>query len=162
MEATRKQIKLVAKLLREETTLSLASIGADGAPSAAPLFYIVDEDLSLYWLSSEGSQHSRNLLGRADAAATIHCNAKSWQEIRGVQMRGEVSKVTDPQRRTRIVKAYGERFKLGRVFRLAIRGSALYVLQPNFFRYIDNSNGFGGNFELARPAEGWALSRPTA
>jgi hypothetical protein len=48
---------------------------------------------------------------------------------------------------------------LGRVFRLAIRLSTLYLLQPDFFRYIDNARGFGYNFELTRQPEGWSLTR---
>ena len=162
MKIEQRQIELVAKLLREETTLTLATTGDDGAPAAAPLFYIPDDELSLYWLSSASSQHCRNLLARPSAAATVHCHAKSWREIRGVQMSGEVSKVTDPQRRAALVKTYCERFKLGKVFRLAIRRSTLFVLQPEFFRYIDNAKGFGANFELARPPEGWVLLPSTA
>jgi hypothetical protein len=53
MRTARKQLELVAALLGEETTLSLATTGKDGLACVAPLFYIVDEELSLYWLSSE-------------------------------------------------------------------------------------------------------------
>lgn len=155
MESTQDQLNSVVKLLREETTLTLATVSEDGAPSAAPLFYIVDDELSLYWLSSTSSRHSRNLLASHRAAATVYRSARSWREIRGVQLHGAVSKVTIPQRRAAIVKAYCERFKLGRVLRLAIRRSSLFVLQPEFFRYIDNARGLGGGFELTRPPKGW-------
>ena len=77
-------------------------------------------------------------------------------------MRGAVSKITEPKRRAALIKAYCERFQLGTVFRVAIRRSALYLLQPDFFRFIDNARGFGSNVELARPPQGWTLSRPTA
>lgn len=155
MNTKQKQIELVARILREETTLSLATTGKDGQPCIAPLFYIVDDELSFYWLSSEDSLHSRNLLGMPSAAATVYRCAKSWREICGVQMRGEVAIVTDPKRREALVKIYCERFKLGRVFRLAIQRSVLFVLQPEFFRFIDNAKGFGDRFELARPPQGW-------
>jgi len=142
--------------------LSLATTGEDGAPCATPLFYIADRRLSLYWLSSESSLHSLNLTKTPRAAATVHGNAASWKEIRGLQMRGSTSIITDPERRGVLVKDYCERFKLGTVFRLAIRHSALYSFQPEFLRYIDNSRGFGYKFELTRPLEGWTLDRPTA
>ena len=61
MRGARKQLELVAALLGEETTLSLATTGEDGQACVAPLFYIVDKELSLYWLSSESSLHSLNL-----------------------------------------------------------------------------------------------------
>jgi hypothetical protein len=161
MRGVRKQLELVAALLREETTLSLATTGEGGQACVAPLFYIVDQELSLYWLSSESSLHSLNLAATPRAAATVYRNVESWKKIRGVQLRGVVSKVTEPEHRAAVVKAYCERFKLGRVLRLAVRRSNLYYLQPEFFRYIDNARGFGFKFELTREPEGWSLTRST-
>jgi uncharacterized protein YhbP (UPF0306 family) len=155
-----KKLEMVATLLREETTLSLATTGEDGEASVAPLFYIAGKDLSLYWLSSEGSLHSQNLNRQPRAAATVYRNAASWREIRGVQMRGSASKVTEPERRRLLIAAYCERFKLGRVLQLAARQSALYVFEPEFFRFIDNARGFGHKFELSRRPEGWSLTQP--
>lgn len=160
MNQLQKQFDRIAQLLREQTTLSLATTGEAGLPCVAPLFYIVDERLSLYWLSSANSLHSRNLLQRPQAAATVYCAAESWREIRGVQIRGTVSVVADPQFRAAISKSYCERFDLGRVLRLAVRQSDLYVFQPEFFRYHDNSRGFRSKFELIRPPKGWPSIRP--
>jgi len=162
MNKPQQHLEQVAALLREQTTFSLATTGEDGEPCVAPLFYMVGEELSLYWLSSPSSRHSRNLLKTPRAAAAVYGSAASWQEIRGVQMRGAVSIITEPKRRTALVKAYCERFQLGSVFRLAIRRSTLFVLQPDFIRFIDNARGFGSNVELARQAHGWTLTPPTA
>jgi uncharacterized protein YhbP (UPF0306 family) len=159
MRTARKQIELVAALLGEETTLSLATIGEDGLACVAPLFYIMDEELSLYWLSSRSSLHSLNLARTPRAAATVYRNVKNWKEIRGVQLRGAVSKVTEPKRRIALLKTYCERFKLGRVLRPALRLSTLYSFRPDFIRYIDNARGFGSKFELTRQPEGWSLTR---
>ena len=161
MRGARKQLELVAALLGAETTLSLATTGEGGQACVAPLFYIVDEELSLYWLSSGSSLHSQNLAATPCAAATVYRNIKKWKEIRGVQLRGAVCKVTDPKRRSALLKSYCERFKLGRVPRMALRLSALYSFQPDFIRYIDNARGFGSKFELMRGPEGWSLTRPT-
>jgi uncharacterized protein YhbP (UPF0306 family) len=162
MNEMQKQLEQIAALLHDQTTLSLATSGEDGEPCIAPLFYIVDEQLTLYWLSSESSLHSRNLIRSPRAAATVYSSAHTWKEIRGVQMRGLVSQVTEPVRRRALVKAYCARFKLGRVFRLAIQQSTLFALQPEFIRYIDNARGFGCKFELTRQAEGWTSTRPVA
>jgi uncharacterized protein YhbP (UPF0306 family) len=159
MKKTPGQLELIAALLRQETTLSLATTGDDGEASVAPLFYFVDEALSLYWLSDKNSRHSLNLGRSSRAAATVYRNALNWKEIRGVQMRGSAAVVTDPQRRDRLIEAYCERFKLGRVLRLAARQSTLYVFEPQFFRYIDNAKGFGSKFELTLHPEGWRLTR---
>jgi len=162
MKGTAKQLELIAALLGEETTLSLATSGGGGEPCVAPLFYIADKELSLCWLSSESSSHSVNLERNAHAAATVYRNAQNWKEICGVQLGGAVSKVTEPELRAALVKAYCERFKLGRVFRLAVKQSVLYSLKPEFFRYIDNARGFGYKFELMRRPEGWSITRAGA
>ena len=159
MRGARKQLELVASLLGEETTLSLATIGEDGQACVAPLFYIVDENLSLYWLSSERSLHSMNLARTPRAAATVYRSVNNWKQIRGVQLRGAVSKVTEPKRRSTLLKSYCERFKLGRVPRMALRLSTLYSFQPDFIRYIDNARGFGYKFEITHGPEGWSLTR---
>jgi len=119
----------------------------------------VDENLSLYWLSSESSLHSLNLARTPRAAATVYRGVENWKKIRGVQLRGAVSMVIEPVRRTALVKTYCERFKLGRVPRLVLRSSVLYCLEPEFFRYIDNTRGFGFKFELTRGPESWSLTR---
>ncbi|HEY1254944.1 MAG TPA: pyridoxamine 5'-phosphate oxidase family protein [Terracidiphilus sp.] len=153
MVKTQEKLDRIARLLAEQTTLSLATTGEDGRPCIAPLFYIVDENLSLYWFSSESCTHSRNLRQRSQAAATIYRAAQNWREIRGVQISGEVSIITDPVVRATITEIYCKRFKFGRVFRLAIRQSILHILKPEFFRYIDNSRGFRFKFELHRPQQ---------
>lgn len=142
--------------------MSLATTGEDGQACVAPLFYIVDKVLSLYWLSSESSQHSLNLAGNSRAAATVYRSVESWKKIRGVQLRGIVSKVTEPEHRDALLAAYCKRFKLGRVLRPILRLSTMYALRPDFIRYIDNHRGFGYKFELTRRPEGWSLTRPAA
>jgi len=160
MKGIGKQLESVAALLRAQTTLSLATTGDGGEPCVAPLFYTVDEELTLYWLSAQSSRHGLNLKESPRAAATVYASAANWRQIRGVQMRGAVSVVADPIRRGALVKDYCERFNLGAVFRVAIRRSTLYALRPEFIRFIDNTEGFGYKFELARGPEGWSCTRP--
>lgn len=140
----------IAALLRAESTLALAACGKNGIPSVAPLFYIVDSDLNLYWLSSPASLHSLNLAANPQASATVYRHTQNWKEICGLQMRGPVETVAQPEQRAELVKTYCERFALGRALRFAIRRSTLYAFRPHWFRYIDNSVHFGYSFELTR------------
>jgi uncharacterized protein YhbP (UPF0306 family) len=142
------QLKVLRALLREENTLALATVDGLGHASVAPLFYLVDDDLSLYWLSSPSSLHSQNLKTTHQAAATVYRHTESWKDIRGVQMRGLVRIITDRKRRRILIKGYSERFDLGALFVGAISRCSLYEFRPGFFRFIDNSKGFGHKFEL--------------
>jgi uncharacterized protein YhbP (UPF0306 family) len=141
------QLDLIKALLREESTLSLATADEHGEASVAPLFYIID-NLSLFWHSAETSLHSENLKRTDRAAAAIYRHTENWNEIRGVQMRGLVTAITERTRRDALIVAYCERFKLGTVFKEAIDRCILYEFRPYFFRYIDNSRHFGYKFEI--------------
>jgi uncharacterized protein YhbP (UPF0306 family) len=157
-----KQLKLVAALLRSENTLALATVNEKGEPSVAPLFYLVDEELSLFWFSSPRSLHSRNLKRAPGASAAVFRHAESWKSIRGVQLRGSVNVIAELSRRAAVIEAYCERFHLGAAFRLAIGRCKLYELRPEFFRYIDNSRGFGDKFEVTLAAGSSGQSQAAA
>jgi len=149
MSDRQKQLETIAALLREQSTLALATTDEQGQPCVVPLYYIADESLTLYWLSSPTSSHSQNLKRAPSAAATIYRPTENWKEIRGVQLSGLVTVITDPTRRRVLIKAYCERFQLCAIFKAAISQCSLYALQPVFLRYIDNSNVFGHKFEIA-------------
>ena len=129
-------------LLNSESTLTLATCGADGAPYAAPLFYVPDAG-RLYWFSSARSAHSRNLKRDPRASVTVYAATADWRKIRGVQMRGAARVVTDRDLRRTITAAYVERFHLGKIFQTLMTRSRLYCFEPCSIRYIDNTRGFG-------------------
>jgi hypothetical protein len=143
-----KRTQQVAAFLKSQSTLSLATTAGDGSPQVAPLFYLADDDLRLYWLSSASSQHSRSLKRNPAAAVCVYSPTEQWKEIRGVQMRGAVSVITARSRRSEIVQAYCSRFHLEPLFQDAIARSRLYCFQPEWVRYLDNSKRFGYKFEL--------------
>jgi uncharacterized protein YhbP (UPF0306 family) len=142
------QIRWVTELFNAESTLTLSTVNDAGLPSSTPLFYLPDEDLSLWWLSSAKSQHSLNLTRQPRVAVSIHHSVQEWEKIRGVQMRGWVEKAETPERRAPIVERYCERFHLGTFFHMAIRLSTLYAFHPEFLHAVDNSRHFGLGFDL--------------
>jgi uncharacterized protein YhbP (UPF0306 family) len=143
------EIDSIARLLRSASTLALATSDASGKPYVAPLFYLADGDLRLYWFSSPSSRHSRNLKANAAAAVTVYRSTRDWKNIRGVQMRGEATVVRDRERRRGVAQSYAERFHLGSMFDAAMARSSLYQFLPVWVRYIDNSVRFGYRFEAA-------------
>ena len=65
-------------------------------------------------------------------------------------MRGRVSVVTDEAVRDSIARTYTERYGLGDTFQTIIARTSLYVFDPDWVRYLDNSKYFGyqDEFEL--------------
>ena len=149
MDRNSKRLQRVVDFLETETTLSLATAAEDGSPYVAPLFYLPREGARLFWFSSSASQHSRNLRENPRVAGTVYGRTGDWKKIRGVQMRGSASPVSDPALRRAIAKEYTQRFHLGTLFEAAISKSTLYCFQPEWVRYIDNSRRFGYQFEIS-------------
>jgi hypothetical protein len=136
------------ELLQSQSTMTLATVDDHGRPCATPLFYLLREDLSLYWLSSADSRHSANLRNRPQASVAIYAPVDRWEKIRGVQMEGAVQEITDSDERRRTISAYRRRFRLGTVLSVAIANATLYRFQPSWLRYLDNDRGFGYKVEL--------------
>ena len=146
-------MKAIGRLLRSQSTLVLSSSDAAGQPHATPLFYLTGDDFELYWLSSRSSIHRSNIATNPLGSAAIYAATERWREIRGVQMRGSVSRITERTRRREILKHYRERFQLSDLFRAVMARSSLYVFQPRWIRYIDNTRRFGFKFEIDLPMQ---------
>jgi uncharacterized protein YhbP (UPF0306 family) len=144
------RLEKIADLLRSQSSLAL-STAPGGEPRSTPLFYLADDDLRLYWFSSASSEHSRTLRRDPEAAVAVYRPTDEWRKIQGVQMRGRVSAISDRERRRAIGEAYCERFGLGRFFKNAMSRSRLYVFEPDWVRYIDNTKRFGYRFEIQLP-----------
>ena len=137
----------IAVFLRSQNTLALATISESCAPRVTPLYYLAGDDLKLYWFSSRASEHSRSLRRNAQAAVAVYRPSQSWREIRGAQMRGRATEARDAAVRRAIEEAYARRFGLGRILRAALKKSTLYVFEPEWVRYVDNSRRLGAKLE---------------
>jgi uncharacterized protein YhbP (UPF0306 family) len=145
-------LQTIADLLKSQSTMVISTCETGGWPHATPLFYLAGSQFELYWFSSPSSLHSENAARTSRASVAIHVSTTEWQQIRGVQMRGTVHKITQRIQRREISKAYRARFNLGGVlFRAAMAKSSLYVFRPCWIRYLDNTRGFGFKFEADLP-----------
>src|SRR5262249_33377098 len=111
----------IRSLLLEQTTLFLATVSPDDEPRSTPLFYIADKDFNLYWFSSRTSLHSRNCQHSPEVSVAISSDARTWKQIKGIQMQGRVSIVADRALRKTVTLAYVKHFQLGNLFTIAIR-----------------------------------------
>lgn len=147
----------IRAFLAEHTTLTLATYSPDCGPAAAAVFYAADDRLNLYFLSEETTEHGRNLLANGQAAGTIHADGQDWRAIQGLQLRGAARLVT-PVELPQAVAVYGRRFAFVAALLAGRSGPAVlagplararfWVLQPQWFRLIDNTVRFGYRQEL--------------
>ncbi len=149
----------IADLLAAHTTMTLATIGPDGAPQAAAVFYAHDDDLNLYFLSEPTTRHGRNVAVNPRAAATIQADGQDWQQIYGLQIEGTVALVEGTRELAHAIQVYSARFDFltGLLAGTAegpreligpLARSRFYVLRPSWIRLIDNRVRFGHKAEL--------------
>lgn len=147
----------IATFLAEHTTLTLATVGDEGAPAAAAVFYAHDTALKLYFLSEERTEHGRNLLADARVAATIQADGQDWRGIRGLQVCGRAHPVAGTELAHAVV-AYGRKYAFVAgllsgsggpgVLTGPLARARFWVLRPAWFRLIDNTVRFGFKEEL--------------
>jgi hypothetical protein len=135
-------------LLESQSAMTLAPVDDQDQPYATPLFYFPGPDLSLCWLSSTDSRHSMNLRRHSHVSVAVYASVDRWEEIRRVQMEGDVQEVSDAAERREILAGYCRSFRLGTVLSLAIAWATLYRFRASWIRYLDNTHGFGYKVEL--------------
>ncbi|MBN1342298.1 MAG: pyridoxamine 5'-phosphate oxidase family protein [Phycisphaerae bacterium] len=158
----------VREFLDRHDTMTLATVGPSGEARAAAVFYAVDDELNLYFLSSPDSRHSLDLQRDPRVAATIQADGQDWREICGLQIEGTAHLVAGASETVRAARLFARRFDflqgllddgVGEV-PVALRGplaeSRFHVLRPARFRLIDNARGFGHKeeFRVDGPSDG--------
>jgi uncharacterized protein YhbP (UPF0306 family) len=154
--------KIILSYLESHHTLSLATVGDDGLPHAASLFY-VNRGLTIHFVSSPASRHGLNLAQNAQVSATIAEDYDCWRLIKGIQMEGRAKTVGGIWENGRLALSFVKKFpdvadffsapqRLGEKIFSKVEGVKFYELLPSRIYFIDNEQGFGNREELLLPA----------
>ena len=144
--------KLAEGLIDEQSTMTLATCGKDGA-WAAPVYYVFFKS-AFYFFSDPASRHIVESLERGQASGAIHGFATGWQEIRGIQMTGSIDTLSMGLESAQVIAAYLKKFRFTKEFfssgvaldldaftsRFRVK---LYRFTPTFLYYLDNRIRFG-------------------
>ena len=133
------------------STMTLGTTGQDGEPHAAPLYFVADEQIRLYFFSDPESQHGQDLANNPYAAVTIYPECFDWEDIRGLQMRGVVYQVERGAQWDEAWIRYADKFPFVASLKDIIHQNNMYVFSPSWVRLVDNRQGFGYKQE-------WTLS----
>lgn len=145
--------------LRAHNTMTLATSVGD-VPWAATVFYASD-DLRLYFFSAPDSRHCENFTANSRVAVTIQEDYHDWQQIKGIQMEGEVALVDGVLEKAKAMAVYARKYpgiiKLftdpaSGIFHKAFLKVKFYCVTPQRVYFIDNEQGFGKRREWT-PAE---------
>ncbi|MBN1680752.1 MAG: pyridoxamine 5'-phosphate oxidase family protein [Anaerolineae bacterium] len=149
---------VLCEFLAQQSTMALGTAGIkDGRPQVSPVFFASDEALNLYWISSPDGRHSQNITDWNDVAAAVYADTWEWSGIKGVQIEGDATAVTDDNERQHALDVYTAKFPfVTDKFADLIEQSVIYVLRPRWLRWLDNERRFGykQEYTLEPPANG--------
>jgi uncharacterized protein YhbP (UPF0306 family) len=126
-----------------------APVAPPVVPHAASVFYAVDDDLRLVFLSKSASTHGLHIGKAAPVAVTVTEQYDDWEDIRGVQLWGVAKRVTGPAKIAPMA-AYLRRFPFADDLleqpRLAaaMRSISVYRVEPLRMAFTDNTTGVFG------------------
>lgn len=135
------------------STMTIASSDRSGEPHAAAVYFAADEDLNFYYFSDPLSQHSQDLVPRPQAAVAIYPNGLDWQDIRGLQLRGDVRTVEPGPEWENAWVLYSNKFPFVAELKELVARNQLYVFIPTWVRLVDNRRGFGFKQEWRKALE---------
>lgn len=148
---------LAKKLIHETYAMALATAHQNIA-WAAPVYFVA-EKTNFYFFSNPESRHIRETLASGQAAAAIYEESSQWQDLRGIQMSGNVKRISAGAEAVDVVKSYIHKFPTVNSFfsdissidfnRLCSRlHTKLYCFTPQMIYYMDNRIGFGFREEI--------------
>ena len=148
----------VADYLRAHHTMTIATTApAGGAPHAAHVFYAVDDDLRLIFLSQTTSLHAQQIGKQADVAVTVSEEYEEWRLIQGVQLWG-TARLLGGSAEAKALVHYFKRFPFTRDLlrhpgtTARLRDIGVYQVEPHRAGFTDNTSGVFGRetLELAQ------------
>ena len=155
------------KMLQDHHTVTISTTDEKSVWSAT-VFYVSDENLNLFFLSSAKSRHIQHIQKNPHVAATIYKDQKDWEKIKGIQMSGMVIELERTERK-QVIDMYLKKYQfLDRAINNPLNddeekiGSQFasipfFKLKPSFIRIIDNQVSFGHKEEIKEIEGSWEL-----
>jgi len=144
----------VAGYLRAHHIMSLATVDPAGnVPHAANVFYAVDEQERLIFLSRSTSLHALHIGKRGPVAATVTEDYGDWRLIQGVQLWGIADRLGSVAKAAALARYFKE-FPFARDLvrdpaRAAqMRKVSVYRVTPRRVSFTDNTSGVFGRETL--------------
>lgn len=127
--------KVIEKFIGKHHVMTIATIGENGAPHTANLFYAYDgESDSFIFTSSQSTAHGSDMMRCGSVGANIVLETSNVGRIEGLQIEGFAQRTLTL--RDRMI--YLKRFPFAVVADLE-----LWLLRADFMKMTDNKLGFG-------------------
>jgi uncharacterized protein YhbP (UPF0306 family) len=135
---------LIREHLASQNIMQLATAGDDG-PWACNIHYYSDDQLNIYWVSSETSAHSLHIAQnhKVSTAILVHEDSPEANYVIGFSIAGTAEIVSD-DKIDKVAKGYGAKFsKRSDELAKSLKGAGpmhFYCLKPTKIVLIDSKN----------------------
>ncbi len=119
----------------------------EGGPWAAPLCYVRDAELRIYFFSDPSTRHCRALLQCRNVAGSIQEEASRWEEFTGLQFSGIASAVEESERE-KVFRLYAAKFPFVTTLGSHAGPHRFFRITPRWFRLMSNRQWLGWKEEM--------------
>lgn len=144
---------LIKNYILNSKIMQVATVD-DNQPWICSVYYVIDDELNLYWLSLPSRRHSKEIDKNSKVAIAIA--VKTEQPVIGIQAEGFAEKVSNPASIAEVMKKYTDKYSAGKDFYTNfIAGKnkhVLYKFKPTLFVLFDELN-----FTEPNSRQEWAL-----
>lgn len=135
--------KLVGKYLQIGRMMQVATVKND-QPWCCTVYFVPDEKLNLYWISTPDRRHSQEILKNKKIAAAISIKHIPDEDVVGLQVEGDAQLVEDSEEIKKAIRLYADRHNRGEKwyedFLTGKNQHKLYRIKPRLFVLFDEEN----------------------
>ena len=111
----------------------MATLGRDTLSSCSLFYLFIEEEICFIFASDEATEHIQNIKQNPNVSATIHNETTEVKEIKGLQIRGTVSKATE---------VYEELYVAKYPYAKEVKNKKMWKFSMTAVKYTDNSVSF--------------------
>lgn len=111
------------KILETIRYATISTVDETGAPWAAPVWYVFDDNFDIYWWSPLEAQHSKNISNNPNIYATVFDSTLPEGEGVGLYLRARAGEISDDELDAAIER-YNNSTKIFKLNRENCTGSA--------------------------------------
>ena len=146
----------ICRFLGSNATASMATVDENGHPHNVNVWYAIDDQGRMYFVSSLDSAHSRHMLRDPHVAVTVYGYTDDPMHIHGVQIKGACTIIAPPDGGNRKAwdhawKTFTTRYPFVQQVDMwckAVESQSFFCITPMWVRWLDNRKGFGFKVEI--------------
>lgn len=131
---------LLQEYLHGTKLMQLATLGEDGQPWLCNVYFVHDEDNSIYWTSARSRRHSLEIKKDSRVAVSIVYDHERKQALQITGAASEVS-LDDSERVDGLYsKKYGDKDRLTEIMKDLPEGRSYWKVEPTTISFWDEFN----------------------